>query len=218
MRYLSFDLQVCALGQAGCVLAEVPPNDDSVPGGLRLPLSGVALLPAALGCERKHGEGCVIAGGLVSAFFPKKPVRETRLAYMTILVSFSSAPLSRDADPEGREARCSQGKGCTFGKGTQARLGEGIRKSRSPQSAGRSYRAVAAPETKGAEDGDRVGVASKFPTAARWEMAVTGTVSIVILMCVLGPGTDEMDAEEESSARPKHWKSIRDQPEYRDPA
>jgi hypothetical protein len=49
-------------------------------------------------------------------------------------------------------------------------------------------------------------------------MAVTGTVSIVILMCVLGTGTDEMDAEEESSARPRHGKSNRDQPEYRDPA
>src|SRR5664279_1899409 len=43
-----------------------------------------------------------------------------------------SAPFSRGTRSEASEARCSQGKGCIFGRGTRTRFGGGVRKKQKP--------------------------------------------------------------------------------------
>jgi hypothetical protein len=48
---LAFDLQVRAFGESGGVVGKPSPADDAMPGGFRLPLSGLAVLPAPLRCQ-----------------------------------------------------------------------------------------------------------------------------------------------------------------------
>jgi len=110
--------------------------------------------------------------------------------------------LSRDADPEGREARCSQGKGCIFWKGTQARLGGGVPKKQKP-----AVRRAQLPRRSGARDkrGGRWRPSRVAPSRLRRVgNGVTRTVPIVILMCgAVGPERDEMDVEEETQRQTK---------------
>jgi hypothetical protein len=56
------DGQLASKGKLALKNGSIPYNNAAVPGGLRLPLAGLAILPGAPGREREDRQGRVIAG------------------------------------------------------------------------------------------------------------------------------------------------------------
>src|SRR6266478_886572 len=91
---------------------------------------------------------------LVSASLPRNPVSDTRLAYMIFGLLFFCPRCLGAHIPEGARRAAPKARAAFSGRGPKLVLGEESGKSRSSQSAGRSYGAEAVPETQAAEDGD----------------------------------------------------------------
>jgi hypothetical protein len=57
---LAFELNVRALGERSCELAELPPDDTAMPGRLRLALTRLAILPATLRSTESTGNDALL--------------------------------------------------------------------------------------------------------------------------------------------------------------
>ena len=113
-------------------------------------LAGLSVLPTALGSERKTVNEALLRVVLTSASLPRNPMRVTRLLIHDSFLLFCSRILSGHT-PEGARRAAPKARAAFSGRGPKLVLGEESGKSRSPQSAGRSYSAEAVPEGRRSE-------------------------------------------------------------------